>query len=382
MKGSIQKHIAKDGAVSWYAVIDLPADPVSGKRRQKRLSAPTRRACETQVREGLERGEHGLAAESDRLTVRDYLARWLAAAESTLRPSTFRRYRDLMTLHVTPTLGSVKLAKLSPLDVQALYANRLAAGLSPTTVNQLHNVFHRALRQAVRWGLTTRNVTEMVDAPRPANPEMKTWSAADVAAVLKAGEGDDLEALWRLALLGGMRRGELMGLTWADVDFDRGALAVRRTLTRGTGGVWITGEPKTASGRRRISLPPSVVEGLRRHRLRQLERRLALGPVWEERDLVFTNESGAPLHPNALAGRFAKLIVRAGVPRIRFHDLRHTSATLMLANGEHPKVVAERLGHHDVGITLNRYSHVTPDMQRQAADRLDAMLERVAEAAS
>lgn len=205
-------------------------------------------------------------------------------------------------------------------------------------------------------------MTEIVDAPRPVNPEMQTWNARQVAAVLRVATGDELEPLWRLALSTGMGRGELLGPTWRDIDLDRGTLAVRRTLTRGTGGVWIAGEPTTTAGRRQVALPQSVVDSLRRYRTRQLERRLELGPVWEDRDLVFTNEPGAPLHPNTLALRFRRLIEAADVPVTRFHDLRHTSATLPLANGEHPKVAAERLDRHDVGVTLNRYSHVTPDM--------------------
>lgn len=381
MKGSIQKHVGKTGT-SWYAVVDLPADPVTGKRRQKRLSAPTRRECEALVVQTLGEISAGGSGETSKVTVREFLERWTAAIEPTLRPSTFRRYCDLMRLHVIPAIGGVKLGKLAPLDIQRLYADRLEYGLSPTTVNQLHNVLHKALKQAMRWGMVSRNVNEMVDAPRPANPESKTWDAKQVSRVLAQAAGDEFEALWRIALVTGMRRGELLGLTWADVDLDRGVLAVRRSLTRGTGGQWIVGEPKTASGRRQIALPVTAVDSLKAHRRRQNVRRLALGAVWEDRDLVFSNEYGAPLHPNSLALRFKRLVEAAGVPTIRFHDLRHTSATLLLANGEHPKVVAERLGHHDVGVTLNRYSHVTPDMQRGAADRLDAALERAVEKAS
>src|SRR5215207_1927521 len=174
MKGSIQKHIGKTGT-SWYAVVDLPADPVTGKRRQKRLSAPTRRECEALVVQTLGEIIAGGNGETSKTTVREFMERWTAAIEPTLRPSTHRRYRDLMGLHVIPAIGGIKLGKLAPLDIQRLYADRLAYGLSPTTVNQLHNVLHKALKQAMRWGMVARNVTEMIDAPRPANPEMQTW---------------------------------------------------------------------------------------------------------------------------------------------------------------------------------------------------------------
>jgi integrase len=287
----------------------------------------------------------------------------------------------MIRLHVLPVIGETKLAKLTPLNVQELYANRIAAGLSPTTVSQLHAVLHRAVKQAVRWGLLTRNVTELADAPRRSTPETVTWDAKQVRSVLRVADRDEngIGALWRLALMTGMRRGEILGLRWEDLDLDRSTLSVRRTRSRGKGGAWIEGTPKTASGRRAIALPPSLVEALRRHRLKQVERRLALGPAWEDTGYVFSNEIGVPLHVNALDLRFRRLIGAAGVPKIRFHDLRHTSATLMLANGEHPKVVQERLGHADIAMTM-RYLHVSMGMQRDAADRLDALLADAEEA--
>jgi integrase len=365
-------HITKRGS-TWTAVVDLPPDPITGKRRQKRLSSPTKRGIEALVAATIQAAQTGFT-DAGRLTVRDFLAQWLEAAAPTLRPSTNRRYLDLVRLHLVPVLGNVRLSKLGASDVQRLYADRLAAGLSPTSVRHVHGVLHRALDQAVRWGIVGRNVTEAVDPPRRITPEAKTWNAQQVATVLAAAGDDDLEALWRLALLTGMRRGELIGLRWRDLDLDRGILAVRRTLSRGHGSALIAGEPKTASGRRQIALPASAVDVLRRHRVRQLEVRLAAGPVYDDRDLVFAGDTGAPLHPNSLNLRFRRLITRADVPPIRFHDLRHTCATLMLANGEHPKVVQERLGHADIAMTMNLYSHVTADMQRDAADRLDALI--------
>jgi len=359
---------------AWTTLVDLPRDPVTGKRRQKRITAPTKRACKELALRVLQDAEAGLLSGAERVTVGEYLDRWLASVEPNLRPSTFRRYSDLMRQHVVPVVGNVRLIKLAPLDVQRLYASKLEAGLSPSSVHLLHNILHRALKQAMRWGMLSRNVTEAVDAPQPVKPECKTWDAAQTATVLAAAAHDDLEAFWRLALLCGLRRGELLGLQWPDVDLARGTLAVRRTLSRGKGGSWELGAPKTAHGRRSIALPASCVESLRRHRIQQLERRLELGEIWQDRDFVFTNQTGGPFHVNTLVRRFRALTARAGVPAIRFHDLRHTSATLLLAGGVHPKVVQERLGHADVGITLNRYSHVSPQMQRDAADTLDAMV--------
>ncbi len=366
-------HITKRGD-AWTAIVDLPPDPATGKRRQKRITARTRREVEALVAELIHKAETGGFTDAGRITVREFFDRWLETAAPTLRAATVRRYRDLARLHITGTIGSVKLAKLAPGDVQRLYAGRLAAGLSPTSVRHVHGLLHRALGDAVRWGLLHRNVTEAVDPPRRSTPEAQTWNAEQVAHVLTAAVGDDFEPLWRLALLAGMRRGELLGLRWTDVDLDAGTLSVRRTLSRGESSRLESGEPKTASGRRRIALPGSVVESLRRHRIRQVEYRLAVGPAFEDQGLVFTNETGGPLHPNSLTIRFRKLIAAGSVPKIRFHDLRHTCATLLLSQGVHPKVVQERLGHADIAMTMNLYSHVTPDMQRDAADRLDALL--------
>src|SRR5215211_947891 len=312
-------HITKRGD-SWSALVDLPPDPVMGKRRRKRITAPTKREVETQVAELIHKAETGFTA-AGKLTVREFFDHWLESAEPTLRPATARRYRDVARLHIVGVVGNLRLAKLTPGDVQRLYADRLAAELSPTSVHHIHAILHRALDQAVRWGLLLRNVTDAVDPPRRSSPEMQTWDTRQVAAVLTAAVDDDLEALWRLALLTGMRRGELLGLRWADVDLDAGALAVRRTLSRGSTSRLEVGEPKTGAGRRRVSLPTSAVESLRRHRKRQLEQRLAAGPAYIDHDLVFAKEDGGIIHPNTLARRFGELIARAGVQTIRFHDL-------------------------------------------------------------
>jgi integrase len=222
-----------------------------------------------------------------------------------------------------------------------------------------------------------RNVAELVDAPRRTFPDVVTWKMEQVATFFAVSDEHYLAALWRLALLTGMRRGELLGLMWEDIDLDRGMLSVRRTLSRGKGGDWVLGQPKTQSGRRAIALPESCVASLRRHRAKQNSQRLRLGEVWQDSGFVFTGQQGQALHVNVLVTHFKSLIRKAGLPDLRFHDLRHTSATLLLAQGVHPKIVQERLGHADISMTLNRYSHVTPDMQRSAADTLDAVFTKV-----
>jgi integrase len=307
--------------------------------------------------------------------MRDYFPRWLEAVGPGMKPSSHRRYTEMTNKHFIPYFGNILLGKLSPLNVQGFYTDRLATGLSGTTVNLLHNILHNALKQAVQWGLIMRNVTEVVEPPRKVRSERTTWNARQVSTFFAKSDQDENAAFWRMAILTGMRRGEVLGLRWEDVDLVRGALSVRRTLSRGAKGGFELGEPKTASGRRQVALPPSVVASLQEHRVRQLEGRLRMGEAYHDQGFVFANSFGEPLHPNTLRVHFRKLATEASVPLIRIHDMRHTSATLSLENGEHPKVVSERLGHSNIAITLDLYSHVTPDMQKGAAERLDKLIE-------
>jgi integrase len=306
--------------------------------------------------------------------VAEYLSKWLASIEAAVRPATACRYRQMVERHLTPGLGGVRLTKLSAVHLSSFYADRLAAGLSPTTVNNQHMILHRALDQAVKWRLIPLNPCDAAEPPRRAQPEIATWTAAQARTFLRGTADSPLGAVFRLALLTGMRRGELLALRWQDVDLVRGTLAVRRTLTRDKDDHWQMGEPKTAAGRRSIALPPSCVAALKRHHARQRERTMAHRDVWQEHGLVFERGDGAMLHPNVLDATFHREAAALGLPRIRFHDMRHTAATLMLEEGVHPKIVQERLGHSSIKMTLDRYSHVSMDMQRHAADALDAAI--------
>jgi len=367
--------------VSWYGKYSF-LDPATGKRVHRRVSAPTRKEVEALLRAAVQAAENGTGASDSRLTVAAYLDDWLASKERTVRPATYRRYADVVRVHLRPTIGGLKLAKLTPGDLDRLYAAKMATGMGGTTLHHLHCVLHGGLAQALRRGLVSRNVCELVATPKRETPEMTVWDASQAAAFLAEADASDLAALWRVALLCGLRRGELLGLRWDDLDIERGTLAVRRTLSRGTGGTWVLGEPKTATGRRSIALPASCVTALRKHRAAQNAERLRLRQLWQDGGYIFTGATGQPLHVNSLTDRYRRLIAAAGVPRIRFHDLRHTCATLLLGQGIHPKVVQERLGHANISMTLDRYSHVIPGMQQAAADALDAALAAAGEAAS
>lgn len=312
----------------------------------------------------------------ERQTVGQYLASWLEAAHPTIRPRTWQRYSELLTLHAAPVLGKVTLTKLTAQQVQRLYSAKLAEGLSSTTVHHLHAVLHRALGQAERLGLVARNVCDLVDGPRMAERELHVLNPDQVRHLLLVAEGDRLEALFILAVTSGMREGELLALRWADVDLERGVVRVRATLQRTKDAGYILAAPKTKKSRRQITLATRARDALRTHRARQAEERLKLGAAWDGTlDLVFPNQTGRPMDAMNLTHRhFQPLLVRAGLPRMRFHDLRHTAATLLLGRGVNPKIVSEMLGHASIGITLDIYSHVLPDMQAQAAVEMDAAL--------
>jgi integrase len=355
----------------WVAAVDLGY--VDGKRKRKPIYGKTRAEVARKLTEALKARQDGLPQPNERLTVRAFLTDWLASIESAVRPRTVMRYEEVLRIHVPDSLGKLPLAKLGPQHLQALYADRLSAGLSPASVVKLHNILHRALGQAVRWGLLVRNPADLVDPPRIPKHDMQTFTPEQAQRFLAAAEGDPLEALYVLAITCGMRQGELLALRWRDVDLDRRSISVRNTLTRTKAGLTF-GETKNGKARQ-VTLSARAVEALRRHRLKQNTERLRLGGAWDDNDLVFPNQLGKPMEArNLLSRSFLPLLERAGLPKIRFHDLRHSAATLLLGQNVHPKVVSEMLGHSQIAVTLNLYSHVTETMQQQAADTMDRLL--------
>ena len=242
------------------------------------------------------------------------------------------------------------------------------------SVRKLHAVIHTALTQAVKWDLVVRNVADLTTPPRDERHEFETLNPEEARSLLSAANGDRLEALYWLALTTGMRQGELLALRWRDLNIDAQSVQVRGTLTLREGR-YVVSEPKTPGSRRQVALGNQVVEALRLHRTRQAAERLAKGSTWIDKDLVFANEVGKAIEPSNLRRRsFFPLLEKAGLKRIRFHDLRHSAATLLLSEGIHPKIVSERLGHSRVSITLDLYSHVTPTMQQQAVEAMDRLL--------
>jgi integrase len=370
-EGSITRH-KKSG--KWMAryTVETPTGP-----RRRTIYADTRKEAGEKLAKALSDRADGIVVDDKNLTVGEYLDRWLSdAVRGTVRESTYSRDKYLATNHVKPSIGRVKLKNANALHLTRLYRERMDSGLSPSTVQKIHHVLHKALSQAVRWDLIPRNPADSVTAPAPTTKEMHPLSAEEARRLLEAARGDRLEALYVLAVHTGMRRGELLGLKWDDVDLDSQTVRIRRTLTRTDNGRRLAlGEPKTRKSRRTVRLTQRAVEALRSHRKRQLEEKLMVGSLYQDRGLVFAGEGGGLINPSNLRQRsFVPLTKRAGLRQITFHDLRHTCASLLFQRNVHPKFVQELLGHASVAITLDTYSHMLPGMGGEAADAIGAAL--------
>ncbi len=314
---------------------------------------------------------------SERLTVGQFLTGWLSdTVKPSVRPSTFRGYESKVRTHILPGLGKQPLVKLTPQRLEAFFNHKRMAGLSPQTVQHLRAILRAALSDAVKWGLVQRNVAALVDGPRVPHHHIQPLSPDEARRLLEVVAPHRLGALFSVALAVGLRQGEALGLRWEDVDLDAGTLTVRKTLQRIEGEFELV-EPKTVRSRRTIALPSAAVDALRRHRARQVEERLKAGSMWKnDWGLVFTTATGRPLQGTNVTRTFQQVLAKAGLRRQRFHDLRHSCASLLLAQGVHPRVVMETLGHSQIGLTMNTYSHVLPPLQREAAVRMDEVLAR------
>ena len=377
MKG----HIRRRGKRSWAVVIDVGRD-ATGKRRQRWHTVKgTRRDAERELARLVHSRNTGSYVAPNRLTVAAYLQRWLADyAKTNTSTRTYERYAEIVRANITPVLGQHKLTARQPLHIQGFYSHLLKSGrrrgpggLSPQTVLHVHRVLHGALRQAVRWQLLVRNPCEAVEPPRAKRPEIRVLTEAETAQFLKAADGARVYMPVLLGVTTGMRRGEIVALTWANTDLKAGALIVRRSIEQTKTGIAVK-TTKTAKGRRTIPLPSMAVVALRKHKAEQGREKLRLGPAYQDEGLVCASPDGTVWKPDSLSADVQRFVRNHKLPRVRFHDLRHTHATQLLQQGVHPKVVAERLGHSTIVVTLDTYSHVVPGLQEQAARQLDVAL--------
>ena len=357
----------KDGR--WAAGVSLP----NGKR--KFAYGRTREGAGRKLIALQKTVQDGLPVTSDQLTVGGFADTWLETVKPTLSASTYRRYEGVLRVNVVPVIGKIRMSKLQPAHLLNLYSSCLASGLSPRTVRHVHTVIHTMLAKAARWDAVARNIAALVSPPKVPYREMITLSAEEANALLSAARGTRLEAIWTVAIMTGLRSGELLALRWKDIDLNAACLDVTGTLTR-QGSDLVRTDPKTPRSRRRIALPESVVHALRQHRTAHFEERLKVGPAWQDGDYVFTNRVGGPIdQDNLLKREFRPLLKQAGVrPDATVRDLRHTAISLALSQGTAATDVSEMAGHSNVGVTLSVYAHALPGAPKRATDSIAAAL--------
>jgi integrase len=374
MRGAVYKR-----GSTWTWHFDVDPDPLTGRRRQRTKGGyKTKKAAEQALSEAIGQWRAGRLPQRSKHTLGHFLQEeWLPAVKPRLRASTWANYRTYAAAYVVPVLGQIKLQALTPVQLNHLYAHLLErgrrkttsqgrTGLAPKTVRNVHVMLHSALHDAMRWGYLVRNVAEAADPPAARSPEQKVWSPQELRVFLEHVRNDRLYALWLLVATTGMRRGELAGLRWVDVDFDHAT--VSPTIPRVVVDHRVhDSAPKTERGRRRLALDPVTLQALHDHHKRQAEDREAVGQRYRDLGYVFTWPDGQPLHPDNIADWFEQHTRAAGLPRIRLHDVRHSYATAALKAGISARVISERLGHASVAFTLQTYGHVIPGMDKDAA---------------
>ncbi len=375
-------HIKQRAKGSWSIVIDVGRDPQTGKRQQQwHTVRGTKKEAETKLREVLDALEKGVYVKPSKMTVGQWLEEWLASyATLHVSPRTYEGYRFLVRRHIIPALGAIELSKLEPRHLQSHYAKALAmgrlnggGGLGNRSVQYQHRIISNALRYGVKMGVLGRNVAQAVDPPRLVRKALSVLAPEDLSRFLEAAKRTVYYPLLFTALYTGMRRGELLALRWRDVDLEMATLSVVNSIYR-LNRQYVIKEPKSPHSRRMIALPPTLTLMLRNYRIEQAKQREMVGKPLAENDFVFAHIDGEPIDPDTVTQAFGNILQKAGLPHLRFHDLRHTHATLMLKAGVHPKIVSERLGHAKISITLDIYSHILPGLQEAAAESFDKML--------
>jgi integrase len=374
-RGAGEGLIRKRADGRWEGRLELARE--GGRRRRKGVYGRTRNEVVAKLRKQRSQLDSGLPMPDDRVNTADYLRSWANdVLPGTVKDSTVYGYKSVLERNVIPYVGHVKLSKLAPTHVHRMMRKLEEKGLAAQTRRTARMVLRRALGHAERWGLVARNVAALVDCPRGSDPKLDdALSMDEVRALLEAARGHRLEALVDLAVMVGLRRGELLGLRWDDLDLDAGTVSVRATLKRLPGIGLLLDRPKTDRACRTVALPDFCVKTLHEHRRRQLEERLAAGSRWQDSGHVFTTPFGGPIDPDNLVKRqYHEITKAAGLGRLRFHALRHSAATLMLAHGVPLEIISRTFGHAGYAITADVYAHVGSQVQRQAAQAIDRAL--------
>ena len=368
--------IIKRGDRTWLVRIFNGCDE-NGKRRYiNKTIHGTKKDANQYLTAKLRDKDLGLNIEPSSESLGQYLDKWLkTSVKPRVRLRTFDDYEALLKRYVREPLGAIKLADLRPIDIQKVYQSMQERKLSPRVVRYTHAVLSSALKQAVKWEMLHRNPASVVDLPRMVRKEMRAMSPDEASRFLEGLKGTRQYALFNFALTTGMRPQEYLGLKWSDIDLERGTATVRRAIVWKRGGGWDFAEPKTSQSRRTMPLPASTVKALSEHKRTQGIERLRIGSAWQDNGLVFPTTIGTPNTLSSLTNKWFKpALIKAELTGFNLYSLRHTHATLLLANGENAKVASERLGHSTIVLTLDTYSHVLPDMQQGAADRIETLL--------
>ncbi len=371
-------------------VVELPRKPDGGRNHMRRGGFKTKREAEIEQNKILKELYQGSYTQPSVETLAEYLVCWLEDyVKNQNKPSTHSSYEYLLKSHVIPELGNIPLARLQPAQLQQLYSQKLTSGrkdgkggLSPTTVKRMHVVLNHALKTAVKWRKIPLNPADAVTPPRETREEMKWWTTEQASKFLDNVDNLTYRALYTLALLTGLRRGELLGLRWEDLNLEERYLTVNQSIVRLHNGEMLVQTPKTKQSVRAVPLTELAVSTLKDHRRLQTEHRLALGSGYQNNDLVFASETGTPIHPGNLLRNFKKAIEKANVPAIRFHDLRHSFSSWLIEEGQELVVISRMLGHSSISVTADIYSHITTRTMKEAVDPLDAKLNQTRQNAS
>jgi len=375
-------HITRRAKDSYTVVLNLGIDPETGKRRQQWVTVRgTKKEAERRLSELLNQLDTGTFVKPRKITVGEYLQQWLADyAELHCSPKTIESYRQVISSHLVPELGNIKLVELEARHLQTMFAKKKESGLSARTVRYLYSLMSQVLRYAVRQGVLNRNVAQNTEPPKMEHRELDTIRPEQINTFLEAARETPHYALFYLLLHTGLRRGEALALKWRNIDMGMASLGVQAylsvtlSLSKVAGKIYVK-EPKTSSGRRRVALPPSLTLVLQQHRLKQQEVFRLLGKTLTDEDYVFCHHDGTPLDPSTVSHSFTHALRKAGLPPMPLHGLRHSHATLLLQAGTHPRVVMERLGHSSIRVTLDTYSHVVGGLQESAAQQFDDFVE-------
>ena len=366
-------HITKRGKDSYSIKVSLGKDAVTGKYKAQWYTVRGgKKDAEKRLSELLHQQDTGTYIQPGKAKLADYLERWLKEyVWPNLAPRTAESYEHIARHYISPYLGNYELVNLKPEHLQQFYSGELAGGLSPQTVRHHHTMLHKALQDAVEWGLVIRNVADAVSPPHTQQHEMQTWNEDEIMLFLDASKSTPYYEIFYLALFTGMRRSELLALRWQDIDSILGQIYVNRSVHVLKGSQVHFRTPKTAKGRRTIALTPSTLLILANYRKGKEVEALLLDRPIPDSDLLFGDLEGKLVLPSTLTHAWSRMVKKAGLKRIRLHDARHTHASIMLKQGIHPKIVQERLGHSSIVITLDTYSHVAPGLQQAAANTFD-----------